>query len=38
MGWFLYNGNTGLKWEPGFMVKVNINLRYFLLFLAQKET
>ena len=25
-GWFLCNGNTGLKWQCGCMVKVNINL------------
>ena len=35
MGWFLCNGNTGLKWQRGRMVKVNIIFIYFLLLLAQ---
>ena len=35
---FWCNGNTGLKWQRGCIFKVISIFRYFLLFLAQKET
>ena len=31
MEWFLCNGNTGLKWQNAWMVKVNVNLQIFLI-------
>ena len=33
-GWFLYNSNTGLKWQRGCMVKVNIKSE--ILFIVSR--
>ena len=38
MEWFLYNGNTGLKWQYDCMVKVvNINLHIVLIVSFSKR-
>ena len=37
MGWFPCNGNTGLKWQRGCMVKVNISLSILFIFSSSKR-
>ena len=37
MGWFLCNGNTGMNWQSGWMVKVNVNLQIFLIVSSSKK-